>query len=323
MPPALKKLRHDIGYTLLRGVLAASAVLPLPILRLKGRLLAALAWLGAATDRRRALEHVSIAFPDLSPQDRRALLLAARAHLGTLLGEVLWLWSATPQAILDRTEFHGLDHLTKPLADSGVVLITAHCGNWEWMNLGLGAAGVPMSMATREVYDPRIDEIAGRLRGRFGGEPVARGKGAGGKLLKALKRGRVVGLLIDQDINAPGVFVDFFGAPAWTPSGAALLALRARVPVVTGFADRLDDGRMRLSFDPAIDFSPCGELDRDVAHLTAMLTARIETQIRQHPAQWVWMHRRWRRQPDPDERVWRADGTDRPGGTAPGPDARL
>ena len=111
------------------------------------------------------------------------------------------------------------------------MLIPAHCGNWELLNARLGVGGIPMSIAVREVYDPRLNQIATRLRARFGAEVVMRGAGAGRRLAAALARNRVVGLLIDQDIrDVPGVFVPFFGRPTWTPSGAAQLALRAGVP---------------------------------------------------------------------------------------------
>ena len=185
------------------------------------------------------------------------------------------------------------------------MLVTGHCGNWEWFNLALGAAGVPMTVAAREVYDPRLDDIVRLLRGRFGGETVLRGQGAGQRLSRALRDGRVLGLLIDQDIETPGAFVEFFGRPAWTPSGAAVLAIRSRRPVVPGYARRLRDGSFRLTFEPAIVPPRTGDLEADAGHLTAALTARIEAWIREEPSQWVWMHRRWRRQPGPDDRVWR------------------
>ena len=216
-----------------------------------------------------------------------------------------WLWSAPPAAILARTEFVDLENLTGGLtADRGAALVTGHCGNWEWLNLALGAAGVGMTVAARELQDSRFDEVARRLRGRFGGESALRGKGAGAKLLQALRRGKVIGLLIDQDIAAPGVFAEFFGRPAWTPVGAALLPLRADRPVVTGFAARQPDGTMRLSFDPPIMNAPAGDLQTEAARLTALLTARIERQVRAYPEQWVWMHKRWRHQPGEGETVW-------------------
>ena len=90
--------------------------------------------------------------------------------------------------------------------------------------------------------------------------------------------------------------------------------MRSQCPVVTGFAVRRGDGTMRLEFDPPVA-PPAGEdLDADVARLTAALTARIERQVRAHPEQWVWMHKRWRHQPGNGETVWR----DAPPAPAPG-----
>ncbi len=306
MASPLRALRDDLGYLGIRGLLGGARALPLAALRAVSRAAARSALAFPGRDRSRARQHIALAFPDRAEAWRRALLGACAGHLGAVLGEVAWLWSAAPAEILARTEFAGLENLTAGLAaDRGALLVTGHCGNWEWLNLGLGASEVPMTVAARQVYDPRLDEVARRLRGRFGGETALRGRGAGAKLLHALRHGRVIGLLIDQDIDAPGVFVEFFGRPAWTPTGAALLALRSGCPVVTGFAARLADGRMRLEFDPPISPPPGEDADASVAALTATLTARIERQVRAHPEQWVWMHKRWRHQPGDGETVWR------------------
>jgi KDO2-lipid IV(A) lauroyltransferase len=308
MAPARRHTRNELGFALLRVLLAGARAIPLPLLRGVGAAAGRAALPLSRRDLRRAREHLELAFPGRDALWRRTLVRRCASHLGTLLGEVAWLWSAQPEAILARTEFVGLDHLAGGLRpDRGAILVTGHCGNWEWLNLGLGARGVPMTVAARELDDPRLDEVARRLRGRFGGESALRGKGAGTKLVQALHHGRVDGLLIDQDIDAPGVFVEFFGRPAWTPSGAALLALRTRCPIVTGFASRRGDGTMRLAFSPPIETPSEGDLDSQVARLTASLTAAIEAQVRAYPEQWVWMHRRWRHQPGTGETVWRAD----------------
>jgi Kdo2-lipid IVA lauroyltransferase/acyltransferase len=300
-----RQRRHNLGYLALRGFLAAARPLPLGCLRGFGAAAGRLALLTARRDRGRALAHLELAFPDRDETWRTRILRASATHLGSLLGEVAWLWSVQPTALLARTEIVGLEHLQDARADRlGAVLVTGHCGNWEWMNLALGASGLAMSVAAREVYDPRLDGVAQHLRGRFGGDTVLRGPEAGGRLVRALRRGRVMGILIDQDIDAPGAFVEFFGRPAWTPVGAALLALRTGAPVVPGFAARLPDGRMQVRFEPPIPHPAGQDLEARAALLTAMLTARIEAQIRQHPSQWVWMHRRWKRRPGPGDRVW-------------------
>ncbi|HVN75002.1 MAG TPA: lysophospholipid acyltransferase family protein [Thermoanaerobaculaceae bacterium] len=312
-----RRVRDDLGYFGVRALLGGSRVLPLAALRAVGRTLGATALAFPGRDRARARAHLAQAFPDRDRTWRDDVLRRCARHLGTLLGEVAWLWSAPPSAILGRTEFVGLENLTGGLTpDRGAALVTGHCGNWEWLNLGLGAVGVGMTVAAREVYDPRFDEVARRLRGRFGGETALRGRGAGAKLVQALRRGRVIGLLIDQDIAAPGVYATFFGRPAWTAVGAALLPLRTGCPIVPGFAARRSDGTMRLEFDPPVVPDAGADPEAEAARLTAVLTARIERQVRAHPEQWVWMHKRWRHEPGEGELVWTDHGA-QPAGRSP------
>jgi len=301
----LRRRRHNLGYLALRAFLATARPFPLAALQGFGSTSGRLALLLARRDRERALSHLRLAFPEREQEWRAATVRACATHLGSVLGEVAWLWSVSPTRLLARTEIVGLEHLRGACAERlGAILVTGHCGNWEWMNLAVGASGLAMSVAAREVYDPRLDAVAQQLRGRFGGDTVVRGPEAGGRLVRALRRGRVLGLLIDQDIDTPGAFVPFFGHPAWTPVGAALLALRTGAPVVPGFAARLPDGRMQVRFEPPLPHPTGADLDANAAVLTANLTVRIEAHIRQHPAQWVWMHRRWKRRPGPDDRVW-------------------
>ncbi len=302
-PVAHRKLSHDLLYYPFRAFLGAGSLLPLgltlPLGRLAGRLALAL----ATTDRRRASEHLALAFPELSEPSRKALLRATARHLGETLAEVVWLWRAPHESIRARTEVRGFDHLRRAReAGRGAVLVTAHCGDWEWLNAILGIEGIPMTIAVREVYDPRINQIARRLRARFGTEVVERGKGAGRALMDALGRNRVVGLLIDQDIRGiPGVFVPFFGRPAWTPAGAAQLAGAARCPVIPAFIHRRPDGTHLAEAHPPLQPPHTADPERAIRELTAAATAAIEAQIRSHPEQWVWMHRRWRTRPEETE----------------------
>jgi len=313
---ASRAIRHELRYWALRLLLAGARPLPLSLLRTSGALIGLASLALSRQSRRYVRRHLELAFPGESDDWRADLARRTARHAGLLLGEVAWLWSVGPERLLARTRFEGLERLRDSVAaDGGAVLITGHCGNWEWMNLALGAAGLSMSVAARQVDDPRIDAVVGRLRSRFGGRTELRGEGAGRRLVAALRGGRVAGLLIDQDIDAPGAFVQFFGRPAWTPTGAATLALRVGVPVVAGFASRLADGTMRVAFDPPFATGEAGDLEEAAARLTALCTARIESQIRAWPDQWVWVHRRWRRVPETGDPIWQADGTVRPAGS--------
>lgn len=291
-----------------RGLVCLARHMSLNRLRGVGRGGATVFRFTARRERRRTLEHLGAAFPDTPDSWRRRVERDLALHMGCLLGEAAWLWSASADDITRMTRLHGVENLRSALAENrGVILVTGHCGNWEWMNLALGIAGYPLTVAAREVFEPRLDTMVRTLRGRFGGETVVRGERAGQRLVRAIRRGAVVGLLIDQDINAPGAFVEFFGRPAWSPTGAAQLALRLHAPVVTGFCYRHSSGQMEIRISPAWPGAAGDTPEIAAAQMTANLTAAIEAQIRAAPAQWPWFHRRWRRQPEEGQRTWRPD----------------
>jgi len=294
------KLRHHVGYAALRAVLGLGRMLPLRLLQSSGAALGPLAFRLARRDAVRARAHVALAFPDWSDAEREALLRASARHFGAMAGEIVWLRHAAPGEVDALVSMRGLEHLEAPVAGGrGVVLVTGHLGNWELLNARLGTAGLPITIAVREVYDARLDAVATAVRSRFGTEVVPRGVTAGRRLAAALRRCRAVGLLIDQDIrDIPGVFVPFFGHDAWTPSGAAALALRTGVPTVPGFIHRQPDGRHVITIEPPLPDPPGGEVEGRIRELTAASTAAIERAVRRHPEQWVWMHRRWRTRPE-------------------------
>lgn len=294
------KLRHHVGYVALRAALGLGGALPLRLLRASGSALGSIAFRLAQRDVARARAHVALAFPEMTELTREALLRDTARHFGTMVGEVVWLRRATPEAVRELVSIDGVEHLEAPQAEGlGTVVVTGHVGNWELLNARLCAGGIPMTIAVREVYDPRLDAIATALRSRFGGEVVPRGATAGRRLATAIRRGRVAGLLIDQDIrDIPGVFVPFFGRDAWTPSGAAMLALRSETPTVPAFIHRLPDGKHVVTVGPPFPDPPEGPIEDRIRELTAASTAAIERAIRRHPEQWVWMHRRWRTRPE-------------------------
>jgi KDO2-lipid IV(A) lauroyltransferase len=175
-----------------------------------------------------------------------------------------------------------------------LVLFTGHCGNWELLGAAVNCRGVGMAVVARSLDEPGQQEMLAGLRARFGTPTIERGsEGAVRQLLGTLRRGGALGMLIDQDSGKmEGVWVPFFGRPAFTPVGAAKIALKQKAAVVPVFIERLADGRHRVHFQPPLD------LPDDPEAATALMTAKIEEQVRRRPEQWVWMHRRWRRQPE-------------------------
>jgi len=295
------------GHHLLFGAVKlfafVGAIFPLPVLRWMGRNLARCARPFVPGERRREDEHLKIAFPEMAPQSRRDLRQRSEIHFGNVAGEIAWLMHADAHQVAALCDITGEEHLHEALeAGKGVILITGHAGNWELLNARLGVAGIPMSIAVRDIYDPRIDAFATDIRSRFGGDVIPRRDDAARRLLAALKGNRVVGLLIDQDIrDLPGVFVPFFGRDAWTPSGPAGFSLKIGCPTIPAFIHRRKDGRHMVEVHPPLPRPTSGSTKDQIRQLTAAATAAIEKHIRAHPEQWVWMHRRWRTRPESEE----------------------
>lgn len=268
----------------------------------RGRVLGRLYWSLSGRDRRRTLEHLEIAFPEMTAPERRDLGRRSAQHLGTNLGELLHLLDAECDRIAPHVEIEGLEHLEAlQQADQPIVLVTGHCGNWELLGTALSCQGLPISGVVRQVKYPELGAIIDGFRARFGLAVPRGGPGASRRLLRSLKDRRILIMLIDQDIRADGVFVPFFGRLAYTPAGAAQIALRFKAAVVPAFDERLKDGSHRLHIDPPL------VLPDDATAATAVMTTAIERQIRRRPEQWVWIHRRWRRRP-PEESDQRAVG---------------
>lgn len=286
-----KRLRRAVRFGLLRAAVASLAWLPVGVACALGAAIGRLAYIVASGERRAALEGLAVAFPDKPDAERRRIARAAFANLGRSAMELV------VARRLDRDLFERVvipepsrALLREALAEGrGVVFVTAHLGNWELMARRVAREFDARTVA-REAHDPRVTALLERKRAEGGLKTIWRGKpGAAREILRALKEGAILGLLLDQDIpSVQGVFVPFFGHPAWTPRAAADLAQRREPrPVVLGTARRLGPGRHEIRVRRL-------EPGSDPVEATARFTAAIEAEIRERPEEWVWMHRRWK-----------------------------
>ena len=296
MPSPTGRLALFLG---LRSFFEVGGRFPLRLNRIVGPLLSATALRLLPRSRKRIRDHIEIAFPELDRSQRDAIMRGCSRHFGLVLAEVAWLWHAQSEEVENICELVGQQHVIDALEEGrGAMFATGHCGNWELLSARLPIGGVPLISAVRQLDNQRLDRVVTNLRTRFGTEIVPRGPSAGRRLARALTKNKVNALLIDQDIkDIPGVFVPFFGRPAFTPSGAATLALRMKCPMITGFIHRRPDGTHLAEIHPPIPVPTDGTLEDKIEEMTAAATAVIERQIRAHPEQWVWMHRRWRTRP--------------------------
>ena len=188
----------------------------------------------------------------------------------------------------------GGEHLDEALRQGrGVLFATAHLGNWELSAYAHALLARPMHVVVRPLDNPLIDAMVERRRGLSGNRMIGKKKYAR-SILKALAANQAVGILVDQNSAADtGVFIDFFGAKACAGVGFVKLAERSGAAVIPGFAlweER--EQRYVLRFRPAIAMT--GNPARD----TQLVQSELEQAIREHPDQWLWIHRRWKTRPE-------------------------
>jgi len=271
-----------IEYAIVRIVLALVAQFPS-----LSKLFAKLLDIGVPRLRRIALANLRIAGLPASVADgvfeSIARLIATFARLPRL--------SAGNISSLIR--YDGLDNFLTPLArGKGVLVATAHLGNWELSAFSHAWMTAPMNIVVRPLDNPRVDALVERYRA-LSGNHIIQKKDAARGILRALKSGEAVGILMDQNSTLDqGVFVDFFGQKACAGSAFAKLAHHSGAAVVPGFALwSKEEQRYILRFYPEIPMS--GDVQED----TQRVHAQLESVIREYPDQWLWIHRRWKTRP--------------------------
>ncbi len=245
-----------------------------------------------------ALDNLRHAFPDWDHARRLRTARGVYAHFGQILFDILWLSERPNGAVLSVVDVKGREHVEQAAsAGSGLVLVTGHLGNWEAHGVAHGLLFGPLGVVARPLDNPRLDDQLCAFR-RRSGNPVIYKKRALVQVLRILRAGGGVAILIDQNVQeGDGIFVDFFGRPAATTTVAAALAVKtgcALVPVRVWLGP---DRRYRATYEPPVKWTPSGDRQHDIAHLTQALTSRIETWVREAPEQWLWIHRRWKTQP--------------------------
>lgn len=274
------------------------ARLPARLALVIGRRLGDLARLLLARRRRVALANLAVAFPELAPSERARIARAAWQHAGMMMIELGRLLGRPIQATVDELVVDGLDRLRAVMREHGRALVlTAHLGNWEYLSAFSRIIGDPVAIVVRPLDSPSLDALAVELRRKTGVELIDK-RGALRPVLSALRRGRLVAVLLDQNAaRREGIFVPFFGRLASTSRSLALLSLRTRTPIVPIFIQREGAARHRVVVEPALSLEGWNDLDVAVVELTGRCNEVIEAAIRRAPEQWLWFHDRWRTRP--------------------------
>jgi Kdo2-lipid IVA lauroyltransferase/acyltransferase len=285
--------------SILKGAVYGLSWPPLGLARAVGRGLGSLSFALDKRHREIVLNNLTASFPDKDQAWVAKTAKACFAHLAQVAAEIPQIVRLSPQAISERARFHGLDNFYEAREQGrGVIGLTGHLGNWEWANVAVvHETGARASAVVRPIDWKPADRLVTGWRTKSGAEVVPKSRSARA-LLKALKEGKLLGLLLDQNVDwYDGEWVNFFGRPACTNKGLALLARHTEAPVVSFYNRRADDGMFDVYFGPEIPLVKTGDKTKDIWDNTQNYTKVLEDIIRQKPEQWFWMHQRWKTKP--------------------------
>ncbi|MEA2062618.1 MAG: lysophospholipid acyltransferase family protein [Gemmatimonadota bacterium] len=293
-----QKIMHPVEYLLFRLVLALVGLCPLSLARWGGRVLGAMAWTVLRVRRDHVLDSLHQAFPGMTPGERKKLGAACYRNLGGYFVDMFRIHCLSTEWMERNIAVEGRGVLDSALEEGrGVVSATFHYCNWELLGAFFARLGYPLDAIVRPQQNRLFDNYVNRMRESSGMRliPV---NSPPRMVVEALKQGRVVVFVADQDAHRVGVFVDFLGRPASTPKGPALYAHKTGAPVVLSIMvpDEENPGKCKIIFEKV---PRPGTADRDefVREMTASYTDRLAQQVRKAPEHWFWPHRRWKTPP--------------------------
>jgi KDO2-lipid IV(A) lauroyltransferase len=266
-------------------------------------------WRVSFRERRVTYANIRLAYGDALDKRARARLgRASFENMGKTIFEFMQFPRLGAQDLLQKTRLVHIENMDRARAKGrGVIVATLHVSNWEFFAAAYVATGGPLAVVVRPLDNTRLERRVRAFREAKGMEVIPRGVALRSGL-KALRQGKVLAFLMDQNSAKNGIFVPFFGHPAATVTGPAALAIRLQIPLVFCYARREPDDSFSLVFHEECSLPPDevpdatrgqgkSESER-IRALTAHLNTCIEHVVREHPEQWLWMHPRWRTQPE-------------------------
>ena len=195
-------------------------------------------------------------------------------------------------------EVEGEEHLRAAYEQGkGVICLVPHISSWEFAAITPPMLGYDTWAASKSMKLKALENLMVKFRAKRGMKNITR-EGSYEKLINVLKKGECLVLMIDQDTKVKGVFVDFFGKPAYTPLGASRLALETGALIVPMVMTRKEDDNYRFIIYPELPVVNTGNMEADLLENTQRQTKIMEDMVRRYPTQWVWMHRRWKTTPE-------------------------
>ena len=293
-----KAFKRRIGYYALRSFTFLNAKLPLWFSYFLGWLMGSFAYLTIPKQSKISVENLAIAFPNMSLKKRKKITRDFFIFMAQ--GSLELLYFLKHPDMVKNIRIEGKEHLDAALAKGkGVVLVTAHLGNFPLMSLKLLDAGNQVSFVARPMRDEKAGDYIQTLRANSGVKTIfsyPRRECVTG-IIKTLRDNEIVILQMDQNFGTGGVWVNFFGKLAATPVGPIVFATRTNAAIVPAYIYRESKGKHCIKIFPEHELIKKEDKDEATLVNAIALTKVIEQWVRDVPTQWGWIHRRWKSRP--------------------------
>jgi KDO2-lipid IV(A) lauroyltransferase len=282
----MRAIKNRLEYALASILLLALRSLPLDAASYIGGFIARS--VGPLTrGQRTARANLAHFLPDIPWKERRKLLLDMWDNLGRTAAELSHIGS---ERLYNRIELVNGENL--PQGGKQVLFFSGHVGNWELLSPIVFKHNIPTMLVYRKANNPLVDALINRQRARQAHGMLPKGPSGAVKLVRSIKSGDSIAMLIDQKMN-DGISVPFFGVPAMTAPAIAEFALRYKIPIVPARVVRTKGCHFKGIIYPPLDYTPTGDQQADVLAIMTRINAIIEGWVREYPEQWFWVHRRW------------------------------
>ncbi len=297
-------------YRLLEAVIVIILTAPIRILPVKISLkigeLIGLALFYIWSSRRKIAEDnlikTMISDEAFSERDTSKILKENFKNFGRSLAEIIKVYSGSGKKIIESIKIEGIEnYYAASQKGRGVVFLTGHCGNWELLALVCSLKVSPIAVVARPLDNSYLNKIVEGIRRKFGNIIIYK-RGALKPIIQTLKKNGVVGILMDQAVvRNEGFVIDFLGRGAWTTKMPALIVRKTGAAAIPVFIHRNGDSHL-IKIYPEVELSKTEEKETALIEDTKKLIEYIENYIREHPAEWLWIHRRWKRV-NPDKTI--------------------
>ncbi len=248
--------------------------------------------------RERAISQMMPAL-NVSRPEAEKLVMESFINMARNVLEIMYMPKLNSKNYRDYIEIEHLERMEQALAEGhGVVVLTGHIGTWEWLSAAYTLSGMPVTAIAKPQPNEQYTRALNDLRATIGVEIFSRGTSELLAAARALKAGKILGFLADQDAGSGGAFIDFLGKTASTPMGPAVFAYKFKAPIIPSFIIRKPDGRHKVLIGEPLRYEDCGDTNESLFNLTVKMTKILTDVIRENPTQWLWFQKRWNTPPD-------------------------